>query len=69
MESVLSNTSKVLVDSSEKGGSNNLMYLPIDKLIDQNQNRRGNRADGEGRSPLSSLNNDSPRFADLPGDI
>ena len=30
MEQVLSNTSKILVD--QKGG-NNLLYLPLDKLI------------------------------------
>ncbi len=67
MESVLSNTNKVLVDQSE-GGSNNLMYLPLDKLMEQNQNRRNSGSEQEGRPSLSSLNNDSPRFADLPMD-
>ena len=33
VESVLSNTSKVLVDTK---GSNNLMYLPLDKMIQSN---------------------------------
>ena len=32
MESVLSNSSKVLMDS--EGGGNNLMYLPLDKLME-----------------------------------
>jgi len=32
MESVLSNSSKVLIDSDN---SNNLMYLPIDKLMER----------------------------------
>ena len=62
MEQVLGNTSKVLMDSGgEGGGGNSLMYLPIDKLIEQgDRQRRAN--DGE----LSSLGNDSPRFSDLP---
>ncbi len=33
MQSVLGNTSKVLVD--QKGGGNSLLYLPLDKLIQQ----------------------------------
>lgn len=36
MENVFSNTSKVLIDSSGNGG-NSLLYLPIDKLMSQNQ--------------------------------
>ncbi|MBX2839526.1 MAG: FtsH protease activity modulator HflK [Gammaproteobacteria bacterium] len=44
METVLSNTSKVLVDST---GGNSLMYLPIDKLI---ENRQQNSANGTGLS-------------------
>jgi len=39
MESVLGNTNKVFIDSGESGG-NSLMYLPIDKLIDQNRGSR-----------------------------
>lgn len=38
MESVLSNTNKVLLDAE---GSNNLMYLPLDRLLDQD--RTGNQ--------------------------
>lgn len=33
MENVFGNTSKVLIDSSE--GGNNLLYLPLDKLMSQ----------------------------------
>ncbi len=61
METVLGNTNKVLIDSGD-GGGNSLMYLPIDKLIEQGSNRQQS---GVG-SALSSSSNDSPRFADLP---
>jgi len=64
MESVFANTSKVLVDSE---GGNNLMYLPLDKLIEQNGDRQPRRSAEE--SPLSSLSNDQPRFADLPREV
>ena len=37
MEDVLSNTSKVLVDGD---GGNNLMYLPLDKLMQNSQSQR-----------------------------
>ena len=36
VESVLSNSSKVMVDIE---GGNNMMYLPLDQLINRNQNR------------------------------
>jgi len=67
MESVLSNTSKVLVDSSEGGGGNNLMYLPIDKLI----NQPGSSSLGSGAARtgvLNSTNSDAPRFSNTPLD-
>ena len=52
MESVFSNTSKVLIDGNN---GNSLMYLPIDKLIEQN---RGTR-DNNGTSGMETLNNSS----------
>ena len=66
METVMSNTSKVMVDND---GGNSLMYLPIDQLV--NQNRGNNRSNGmmNGDSPLDSGSNDSPRFSDLPREI
>ena len=42
VESVIGNTSKVLMDV--EGGSN-LMYLPIDKLIDSSRSKRSDAAD------------------------
>ena len=39
IESVYSNTSKVLIDNDN---GNSLMYLPIDKLLDKRQNRGSN---------------------------
>ena len=65
METVMSNTSKVLVDSD---GGNSLMYLPIDQLINQRRESSGNSM-MNGDSPLNSGSNDSPRFSDLPNEI
>ena len=62
MESVLSNTSKVLVDSNE---GNSLMYLPIDKLINQGG---GTRTDAGRPNILNSTSSDAPRFSNEPLD-
>jgi modulator of FtsH protease HflK len=35
IESVLSRANKVIVDDGGKGGSGNMMYLPLDKLLDR----------------------------------
>ncbi|SDR82108.1 protease FtsH subunit HflK [Halopseudomonas xinjiangensis] len=40
MQDVLSNTSKILVSGGE--GSNNLLYLPLDKLMERNNSGSGN---------------------------
>ncbi len=37
MESVLGNTNKVFIDGGDGNNGNSLMYLPIDKLIEQNR--------------------------------
>ena len=65
METVMRNTSKVLVDND---GGNSLMYLPIDQLVNRN---RDNNSNGmlNGESPLNSGSNDSPRFSDLPREL
>lgn len=67
METVLGNSSKVLMDSGDGsgGGGNSLMYLPIDKLLERNQSTISRR---DGDSPLSSADNNSPRFTNLPQD-
>jgi len=65
METVLGNTSKVLIDNDS---GNSLMYLPIDQLVNQNRNSGNNNA-LSGDVPLNSLSNDSPRFSDLPSEI
>ncbi|MFK8079085.1 MAG: FtsH protease activity modulator HflK [Granulosicoccus sp.] len=65
METVMSNTSKVMVDNE---GGNSLMYLPIDQLVNQNRTT----AEGgmmSGNNPLNSGSNDSPRFSDLPREL
>ncbi len=66
METVMSNTSKVMVDS--KAGGNSLMYLPIDQLVNQNRSNPSNNT-LSGDSPLNSGSNDSPRFSDLPREV
>jgi len=64
METVMSNTSKVMVDND---GGNSLMYLPIDQLVNQNRSEgEGGNGMMNGNSPLNSGSNDSPRFSDLP---
>lgn len=64
METVMSNTSKVMVDND---GGNSLMYLPIDQLVNQNRSSSGGMMSGD--SPLNSGSNDSPRFNDLPREL
>lgn len=51
LEAVYSNTSKIMVDS--KGG-NNMMYLPLDKLLEK---QSGNSSSGNIRSTLEGLRN------------
>ena len=53
IESVLSNTNKVVIDVE---GGNNLMYLPLDKLI----NERGSRADSVNSSLDGSFSIPTP---------
>lgn len=65
METVLGNTSKVLIDNDS---GNSLMYLPIDQLVNQNRNTSSDNT-LNGDSPLNSLSNDAPRFSDLPNEI
>jgi membrane protease subunit HflK len=65
METVLGNTSKVLVDNDS---GNSLMYLPIDQLVNQGQRSTDNNT-LSGESPLNSLDNDAPRFSDIPGEV
>ena len=47
MEKVYSNTSKVLIDT-KSGGSNNMMYLPLDKLMSQS-NQADKKTDNSDR--------------------
>jgi membrane protease subunit HflK len=65
MESVLGNTSKVLMDND---GGNSMMYLPIDQLVNQGRSR-ATSGSLNGDSPLNSNSNDSPRFSDLPTEL
>lgn len=53
MESMLSKSSKVLVDTK---GSNNMMYLPLDKIINRQQQNTGNRSSAQFEQ--SDLSND-----------
>lgn len=51
MESVLSTTSKVLIDAD---GNNSMMYLPIDKLLENNRVREVTGSIPDGNSATSS---------------
>ena len=44
VESVLSNSSKVMIDVE---GGNNMMYLPLDQLINRNQPKNANQDRGD----------------------
>ncbi len=56
VESVLSNSSKVMIDIE---GGNNMMYLPLDQLINRNQNRSNSDQDIQ-----SSSTNSAPSILD-----
>ena len=56
VESVLSNSSKVMIDIE---GGNNMMYLPLDQLINRNQNRSNSDQDIQ-----SSTTNSNPSILD-----
>ena len=54
LESVLANTSKVMVDVE---GGNNMMYLPLDQLINRNQTRAsGNDSEDTTNESTSIMN-------------
>ena len=61
VESVLSSTSKVMVDAKQ---SNSLMYLPLDKIIEQNkpaaQTQSQNTQTNEGNAAQSGQSNNRP---------
>jgi modulator of FtsH protease HflK len=59
MQSVLANTSKVLVDSN--GSNSNLMYLPIDKLIANQKQATGSKSTVT-TMPAANTNSDNRRF-------
>lgn len=54
MQQIMSNTTKVLVD--QKSGSGNLLYLPLDKLIQMTGSQ----------TPTAAAAGDSPRAGELP---
>ena len=58
MQEVYSNTSKVLVTG--KDGQNNLLYLPLDKMVDASRN-----ANAPVSVPATSVNDAANRAADL----
>ncbi len=45
MESVLSRANKVIVD--EKGGNGNMIYLPLDKLLERTRSNTSSGTDGQ----------------------
>ncbi|MGB3622469.1 FtsH protease activity modulator HflK [Ketobacter sp. MCCC 1A13808] len=51
MEQVLGNTSKVLMDTQ---GGNNMVYLPIDKILEQNKRGSGKATSGDSSAQQSA---------------
>ncbi len=64
MEEVLSNTSKVLVDNDS---GNSLMYLPIDKLIEQKSGNSTSSLNSPSGGSIQPL--DRTRFEELSNDV
>ena len=62
MQEVFSNTSKVLV-TGNKNGQSNLLYLPLDKMI---QNSSGSNAPVTGSAAASNNTDAAPHVTDLP---
>lgn len=62
LESVLANSTKVIVDTD---GGNNMLYLPLDQLMQ----RRSNASTSEPASaaPVPMTNNVAPRSRDREG--
>ncbi|MFT4677630.1 MAG: membrane protease subunit HflK [Patiriisocius sp.] len=56
MEAVMSNSTKILIDTE---GGNNILYLPLDKIIESSQGRNGDRQTNFGGSNSSSLGQDN----------
>ena len=52
VESVLSNSSKVMIDVE---GGNNMMYLPLDQLINRNQTRASGNDSDDTKNESSSI--------------
>ena len=57
MESVMSNSSKVMIDVE---GGNNIMYLPLDKILEQSQGSGGISSSQGGNSGTSNTVNRPP---------
>ena len=64
MEEVLSNTSKVLVDNDS---GNSLMYLPIDKLMEQKSGNTSTNQNSPAGGSIQPL--DRTRFEELSNDV
>lgn len=56
LEAIYANTSKVMVDVE---GSNNMMYLPLDKILEQQQRSRS-EAQSQARAPQQGINSTNP---------
>ena len=65
VESVLSNSSKVMIDVE---GGNNMMYLPLDQLINRNQSKINNNEtldqslDSDNTSIMDRINSNKNNF-------
>ena len=55
MEKVLSNTSKILLDAE---GTNNLMYIPLDKILEQRASSAASRQQSNTEAGTSATGDD-----------
>jgi membrane protease subunit HflK len=63
MQELMSNTSKVLVTGDK--GQNNLLYLPLDKMIDGRSSAGGSAVSGAGAAELGARMSSDPRQVEL----
>ncbi|MDP3976908.1 MAG: FtsH protease activity modulator HflK [Pseudomonas sp.] len=63
MQELMSNTSKVLVTGDK--GQNNLLYLPLDKMIDGRSSAGASAVSGAGAADLGARTSSNPRQVEL----
>ncbi|GIU06157.1 MULTISPECIES: FtsH protease activity modulator HflK [unclassified Shewanella] len=65
MQEVMSGTSKVLIDAKNNG---NLMYLPLDKLMQHSQSNKSAKSQSKPATPVMSVNSTTHNNSNMPLD-